>query len=46
MRPHPLYKIIIVGASGVGKTAMVQRFVDGTYIGEGQPTVGVEFRSF
>jgi GTPase SAR1 family protein len=41
IQPSPLYKIIIVGSSGVGKTAMIHPLVDDTF-----PTVGVEFRSF
>ncbi|KAH0791830.1 Ras family protein [Histomonas meleagridis] len=40
------YKIVVVGASGVGKSALVQRLVDGTFREEGQSTVGVEFKSF
>ena len=39
------YKIVVVGSSGVGKTAIVQRLVDGTFCNEGQSTVGVEFKS-
>ena len=35
------YKIVVVGSSGVGKTTMVQRLVDGKYQNESQPTVGV-----
>jgi small GTP-binding protein len=40
------YKIVVVGASGVGKTAMVQRLVDRTFVPDGQPTIGVEFKCF
>ena len=40
------YKIVVVGASGVGKTAIVQRLVDNTFIEENQPTIGVEFKTF
>ncbi|EAX96787.1 Ras family protein [Trichomonas vaginalis G3] len=39
------YKVVVVGSSGVGKTAIVQRLVDGTFSDEGQSTVGVEFKS-
>lgn len=39
------YKVVVVGSSGVGKTAIVQRLVDGTFCDEGQSTVGVEFKS-
>lgn len=40
------FKIVVVGASGVGKSAMVQRLVEGTFREEGQSTVGVEFKSY
>jgi small GTP-binding protein len=40
------YKIVIVGASGVGKTAIVNQLVNKTFKEEGQPTIGVEFKSF
>ena len=39
------YKIVVVGSSGVGKTAIVQRLVDGTFQQDGQSTVGVEFKN-
>ena len=40
------YKIVVVGASGVGKTSMVQRLVDKIYSDDKQPTIGVEFKCF
>lgn len=40
------YKVVVVGASGVGKTAIVQRLTDGTFADEQQPTIGVEFKCF
>ena len=40
------FKIVVVGSSGVGKSAIVQRLIDGTFREEGQSTVGVEFKSF
>ena len=40
------YKIVVVGPSGVGKTALVQRLVEGSFQAETQSTVGVEFKSF
>jgi small GTP-binding protein len=39
------YKIVVVGASGVGKTAIVNQLVNKTFKAEGQPTIGVEFKS-
>jgi small GTP-binding protein len=41
-----IYKLIVVGASGVGKTSIVQRLVDKTFISDAQPTIGVEFKSY
>jgi small GTP-binding protein len=40
------YKVVLVGASGVGKTAIVQQLVEGTFEADGQPTIGVEFKSY
>jgi small GTP-binding protein len=40
------YKIVVVGSSGVGKTAIVNQLVNKTFKEEGQPTIGVEFKSF
>eukprot|EP01122_Echinamoeba_exundans_P017273 TRINITY_DN905_c0_g1_i2.p1 TRINITY_DN905_c0_g1~~TRINITY_DN905_c0_g1_i2.p1 ORF type:complete len:241 (+),score=59.50 TRINITY_DN905_c0_g1_i2:87-809(+) len=38
-----LFKIILVGNQGVGKTSVVNRFVKNTYCEESKPTIGVEF---
>jgi small GTP-binding protein len=40
------YKIVVVGASGVGKTALVQQLTDGSFSPQVQSTVGVEFKSW
>ena len=40
------YKIVVAGASGVGKTALVQRLIENNFNPESQSTVGVEFKSF
>ena len=37
------FKFIIIGSSGVGKTAILTRLVDHTFTGESQSTIGVEF---
>jgi small GTP-binding protein len=39
-------KIVIVGASGVGKTALLQQLTDGSFSPQVQSTVGVEFKSW
>jgi small GTP-binding protein len=48
MQPPPSgsYKIVVVGSSGVGKTAIVERLVEGTFREDTQSTVGVEFKPF
>lgn len=40
------YKVVVVGASGVGKTSLIQRLTDNIFDTEIQSTVGVEFKSF
>ena len=40
------FKVVVVGASGVGKTAIVNQLVNGQFREEGQPTIGVEFKSY
>lgn len=40
------YKIVVVGSSGVGKTALVQRLTDNIFTGENQSTIGVEFKTY
>eukprot|EP00698_Gefionella_okellyi_P006504 TRINITY_DN1583_c0_g1_i1.p1 TRINITY_DN1583_c0_g1~~TRINITY_DN1583_c0_g1_i1.p1 ORF type:complete len:418 (-),score=101.72 TRINITY_DN1583_c0_g1_i1:1752-3005(-) len=41
--PHAVYKIVLMGADNVGKTAVVHRFKDDTFSAEYTPTVGVDF---
>ena len=38
-----VFKVIIAGDSGVGKTAAVSRFVDGRFISNTKSTIGVDF---
>ncbi|OHT15916.1 small GTP-binding protein [Tritrichomonas foetus] len=38
-----VFKFIVIGSSGVGKTAILTRLVDHTFTGESQSTIGVEF---
>ena len=40
------FKVVVVGASGVGKTTIVQRLITGGFREESQPTIGVEFKSY
>jgi small GTP-binding protein len=40
------FKIVVLGSSAVGKSAIVRRLVDGTFSEESQSTVGVEFKPF
>ena len=47
MSSNPLYtyKVVVVGSSGVGKTAVVQRLIENVFNVDGQSTIGVEFKS-
>jgi small GTP-binding protein len=38
-----LFKIVIIGDSGVGKTNLLSKFVDDTFLMDSKPTIGVEF---
>jgi small GTP-binding protein len=37
------FKFIVIGSSGVGKTAILKRLVDDVFLTESQSTIGVEF---
>jgi small GTP-binding protein len=39
------YKFIIIGSSGVGKTAILKRLVENSFTEDSQSTIGVEFDS-
>jgi small GTP-binding protein len=41
----PTYKFIVVGSSGVGKTAILKRLVEDTFTDDSLSTIGVEFDS-
>jgi len=38
-----LFKIVLIGDPGVGKTCLVQRFQNGTYVERQGSTIGVDF---
>lgn len=38
-----LFKIVLIGDAGVGKTCVVQRFKSGTYVEKHGSTIGVDF---
>ncbi|CAL1531693.1 unnamed protein product, partial [Lymnaea stagnalis] len=38
-----LFKIVLIGDAGVGKTCVVQRFKSGTYTEKHGSTIGVDF---
>ncbi|OHT07124.1 Ras-related protein Rab-4B [Tritrichomonas foetus] len=42
---QPLYKFIVIGSSGVGKTAIIKRLTENTFSDLIQSTIGVEFVS-
>ena len=39
------FKFIVIGASGVGKTSLLSRLIDGQFSPENQSTIGVEYLS-
>lgn len=42
----PIYKIVVGGAAGVGKTQIVNQPVNKNFKEDGQPTIGVYFKSY
>lgn len=43
MNPVSSYKFIIIGHSGSGKTSILKRLIDNSFVSNGQSTIGVEF---
>lgn len=40
-----VYKIIILGESGIGKTSLMNKYVNGVFMDNDAPTIGIEFAS-
>ena len=38
-----MYKILVVGDAGVGKTAFIRRYCDDVFVEPYVPTVGIDF---
>lgn len=38
-----LFKLVLIGDAGVGKTCLVQRFMGGTFVERHSSTIGVDF---
>ncbi len=43
MSANWIFKVIVAGAGGVGKTALIQRYVTGTFIEDHKMTIGAAF---
>lgn len=43
-KPDYLFKILMIGESGVGKSALLARFVDGSFEPNFISTIGVDFK--
>jgi small GTP-binding protein len=40
-----VYKVVLLGDTNVGKTALLTRFAKGTFKKESEPTIGAHFMS-
>jgi GTPase SAR1 family protein len=40
---HLNFKVILVGDANVGKSSLLSRFVDKSFLEEYEPTIGVDF---
>jgi len=39
-----LHKVVLLGASGIGKSSLITRIVDNTYVQNHIETIGVDFK--
>lgn len=46
MNNDDVYKVVVVGETCVGKTAILTRLLTDSFESEGQPTIGVEFKTY
>lgn len=46
LKQDHIFKLIIIGDSGVGKSCLMNRVVDNEFKNDHQVTIGVEFGSF
>jgi GTPase SAR1 family protein len=43
--PIPRFKVVVSGPTGVGKTLLLRRYLDGHFDDEYRSTIGVDFRT-
>lgn len=39
-----IFKVVLIGASGVGKTSIITRYCDQSFVNKYHSTIGVDFR--
>lgn len=44
LKQKKVFKIIVLGDSGVGKTCLTYRFCEGQFLDKSEATIGVDFR--
>ena len=44
LKQRKVFKIIVLGDSGVGKTCLTYRFCEGQFLDKSEATIGVDFR--
>ena len=38
-----IFKVILIGDNGVGKSSFIRRFCEGTFVADMESTIGVDF---